>query len=161
MFCFFLPSCPIISSFCTTIHPHLTLIFYTRTLLGVPVEYLTIPSQRRYVQYFTNMLGGLKPSSTPLLLRRVIMKTIPNYSKNPSIKGCCPYIQVFQCGKLIATAAPRSSEKDPPKSIGKSLQLKWLDCSEGSISFTLDCPVQVQLTLCCCFKSSMIHYCGR
>lgn len=114
------------------------------------MEYLTIPSQRRYVQYFTNMLGGLKPSSTPLLLRRVIMKTIPNYSKNKNIKGCCPYIQVFQCGKLIATAAPRSSEKEPPKCIGKSLQLKWVDCSEGSISFTVDCPVQVTNVLTRC-----------
>lgn len=32
------------------------------------MEQLTIPSQRRYLQYFSNMLDGVKPRSDPLLL---------------------------------------------------------------------------------------------
>ena len=124
----------------------------------MPVDYLTIPSQRRYVQYFTSMLGGLKPSLAPLLLRRVIMTTIPNYSKNSNVVGCCPYIQLFQCGSLIATSTPSSSSSSSSSSSerdqesrtrGQGLQLSWLDSSEGSVSFTLDCPVQVTDSLLC------------
>jgi len=51
------------------------------------VEKLTIPSQRRYVQYFTNMMDGVKPRSTPLLLRRVIVNTIPNFEVGLRGKG--------------------------------------------------------------------------
>ena len=120
----------------------------------MPVDYLTIPSQRRYVQYFTSMLGGIKPSLAPLLLRRVIMTTIPNYSKNSNVVGCCPYIQLFQCGSLIATSTPSSSSSSSERehesrTRGQGLQLSWLDSSEGSVSFTLDCPVQVTDSLLC------------
>ena len=115
----------------------------------MPVDYLTIPSQRRYVQYFTSMLGGIKPSLAPLLLRRVIMTTIPNYSKNSNVVGCCPYIQLFQCGSLIATSTPSSSSSSSSSERGQGLQLSWLDSSEGSVSFTLDCPVQVTDSLLC------------
>lgn len=31
----------------------------------------------RYIQYFTNVMDGVKPRSSPLLLRRVIINTIP------------------------------------------------------------------------------------
>jgi hypothetical protein len=74
------------------------------------------------------------------------MTTIPNYSKDPTVMGCCPYIQLFQCGSLIATSTPSSSDRDQEsrtKGQGQGLQLSWLDSSEGSVSFTLDCPVQV------------------
>ena len=42
----------------------------------IPVDQLTIPSQRRYVQYFANTLDGVRPSSQPLLLRRIILNTV-------------------------------------------------------------------------------------
>ncbi|CAH0483103.1 unnamed protein product [Peronospora belbahrii] len=45
------------------------------------VEKLTIPSQRRYIQYFNNVMGGVKPRSSPLLLRRVIINTIPVFGE--------------------------------------------------------------------------------
>jgi len=40
-------------------------------------EELTIPSQRRYVKYFANMLDGVRPSQPPLMLKRVIMSEAP------------------------------------------------------------------------------------
>ncbi|CAM9796205.1 unnamed protein product, partial [Phaeothamnion confervicola] len=87
----------------------------------VEMERLTIPSQRRYIQYFSNMLEGVRPRSEPLLLRRVIMNTIPTFgttdgtllrsdlpppppgADNTAPVGCCPYIQIFKGGKLIFT----------------------------------------------------------
>lgn len=41
------------------------------------IETLTIPSQRRYTNYFTNMLDGVRPSQPPLLLKRIIMSEAP------------------------------------------------------------------------------------
>ncbi|CAN0459559.1 unnamed protein product [Hapterophycus canaliculatus] len=53
-----------------------------------------------------------RPRSEPLLLRRVIMNTIPTFgTKNGGGEGgalgCCPYIQVFKGGALIFTATYR------------------------------------------------------
>ena len=42
------------------------------------VEELTIPSQRRYAQYFTNMLEGIRPKQPPLVLKRIIMSEAPH-----------------------------------------------------------------------------------
>lgn len=44
------------------------------------VEELTIPSQRRYLSYFSNMLDGVRPNQPPLLLRRIIMSEAPSVS---------------------------------------------------------------------------------
>ena len=41
---------------------------------------LTIPSQRRYASYFKNMLDGVRPSQTPLMLKRIIMSEAPKVS---------------------------------------------------------------------------------
>ena len=93
---------------------------YVSDRKGIALNYLTIASQRRYVQYFSNMLDGVKPRSEPLLLRRVIMHNIPIFdhltttSSDPGTvtTGCCPYLQLFKCGRLLATATPPSSDKD-------------------------------------------------
>lgn len=113
---------------------------------GISVDTLTIPSQRRYVQYFSNMIDGVKPRSEPLLLRRVIMNTIPIFGNNNIAQdsvGCKPYIQLFKNGKLIATAASQKS------SIGDETVLQWVDVKEGSVAFSIDCPVQGDILLRC------------
>lgn len=95
---------------------------------GIPMERLTIPSQRRYLSYFASVMEGVRPRSEPLLLRRVIMNTIPTFGKKGDgsdaagagnsaassgeadgsdkgeALGCCPYIQIFKGGALIFTA---------------------------------------------------------
>lgn len=136
---------------------------------GIAVDFLTIPSQRRYVQYFSNMLDGVKPRSEPLLLRRVIINSIPIFGDNgggDENLGCCPYVQLFKCGRLIATAAPpltsdttisSSSPEDNQNTqtvlstgqVKQKMQLKWVKSSEGSVSFVIDCVVQGDILLRC------------
>ena len=43
----------------------------------IPIQDLTIPSQRRYASYFKNMLDNVRPSQPPLLLKRIIMSEAP------------------------------------------------------------------------------------
>lgn len=57
-------------------HPNRALQ-YMAQCKKIDLETLTIPSQRRYVGYFTNMLDGVRPSQPPLLLKRIIMSEAP------------------------------------------------------------------------------------
>lgn len=127
---------------------------YVAQRRGSTVEFLTIPSQRRYIQYFSNMLDGIRPNSEPLLLRRIILNSIPKFSTlpdSPDTDGCCPYVQLFKNGKLIATAAPylENHVNSPGGSGDNKLQLRWVASSEGSASFRVDCPVQGDILLRC------------
>jgi tensin len=64
------------------------------------VDTLTIPSQRRYVSYFSNMLDGVRPSQPPLLLKRIIMSEAPrvslNFDKNKPFSSNGFLIETFQ-----------------------------------------------------------------
>lgn len=51
------------------------------------VDRLTIPSQRRYIGYFSNMLDGVRPHQPPLILRRIIMSEAPKYERDPSFSN--------------------------------------------------------------------------
>ena len=125
----------------------------------ITVDHLTIPSQRRYIQYFSNMLDGVKPRSEPLLLRRVIINGIPVFGSDSSeeggSQGCCPYVQLFKNGKLIATAAAQGDSPAGAPAEGESsdgpgkMQLRWIKASDGSASFNVDCPVQGDILLRC------------
>ena len=44
------------------------------------IDELTIPSQRRYASYFSNMLDGVRPSQPPLVLKRIIASEAPKVS---------------------------------------------------------------------------------
>ncbi|OWZ15378.1 Phosphatidylinositol-3,4,5-trisphosphate 3-phosphatase [Phytophthora megakarya] len=81
------------------------------------VEKLTIPSQRRYIQYFNNVMDGVKPRSSPLLLRRVIINTIPVFGerrvlepkKNSSADGS---ETVGVEGEALTPAVPTEEETE-------------------------------------------------
>jgi protein-tyrosine phosphatase len=132
---------------------------YAAERRGIGIDFLTIPSQRRYVQYFSNMIDGIKPSSEPLLLRRVIINSIPIFGNNgggPENAGCCPYVQLFKNGRLIATAVPPTDQDKPSQdgpngsnAAGQRVQLKWIKASEGSASFQVDVAVQGDILLRC------------
>ena len=102
------------------------------------VERLTIPSQRRYVGYFANVLDGCAPRGEPLLLRRCIMHTIPNFGTTDK-PGCRPYLQFFRSGKLAHTARWEGSQDDK----------SWAAPSEGSLVFPVDCVVHGDLLVRC------------
>ncbi len=50
---------------------------YIANCKKLPIDELTIPSQRRYASYFKNMLDNVRPSQPPLLLKRIIMSEAP------------------------------------------------------------------------------------
>ena len=131
---------------------------YVADRKGMSVDQLTIPSQRRYVQYFSNMLDGVKPRSEPLLLRRIIINSVPVFGENKNKKdeegdaaqGCCPYIQLFKGGRLISTSSPATGPKDNKSdSEDPKLELKWINASDGTVSFNVDCAVQGDILLRC------------
>ena len=66
------------------------------------VDYLTVPTQRRYIQYFSNILDGVKPQPQRLVLRRVVMNTIPVI--NDAI--CAPNNEIV----LVASADSSNTE---------------------------------------------------
>jgi tensin len=124
---------------------------------GIDTATLTIPSQRRYLSYFSNMLEGVKPRSEPILLRRVIMNTIPVFGENGAAAdgdgaGCCPYLQLFKGGKLISTSVP-VTENDQQQQDGRGeggtgkVMLKWSKASDGCVSFNVDCALQGDILL--------------
>jgi protein-tyrosine phosphatase len=101
-----------------------------KTSIGI----LTIPSQRRYLDYFSTMINGIQPNSKPLLLRRVIINSIPKFGKNNDNEGCRPYIQIFKCGVLLATSSvtsPSSTSNTSTNNIDLKKQSTWINASEG------------------------------
>lgn len=127
---------------------------YVANRRKLSIEELTIPSQRRYIQYFSNVLDGVKPRSDPLLLRRVIMNTIPRFgaAKDGSVEGCCPYLQIFKNGNLLANsyipskASVKSTGSDGNK---QPIELKWISTNEGSISFHMDVMIHGDVLIRC------------
>ena len=131
---------------------------YVADRKAVTVDNLTIPSQIRYIKYFSNMLDGVKPRSEPLLLRRVIMNSIPTFghlvpsdgTDSEPTPGCCPYVQLFKCGRLIATSTPDSSAVSTPSpgdAGKKNIKLKWINQEEGCASFHIDSALQGDILL--------------
>lgn len=112
----------------------------------IEVNRLTIPSQRRYAQYFANVLDGVAPRSEPVVLRRAIMSRAPNFSK--SRKGCCPYLQFFKAGKLAYTATRFEKAVDDD---GAELDMgpQWATAEDGQLTFEIDCVVHGDVLLRC------------
>lgn len=129
---------------------------------------LTIPSQRRYVQYFANMLDGVRPSQPPLMLKRIIMSEAPRFAKGPPregtsaplddardkydpgelIMGCAPYLQIFKAGQLVFTTAASlhyNQDKD---------ELPFCQVADGAISFHVENVVQGDVLIRCRHLSS-------
>lgn len=93
---------------------------------GVPVTSLVIPTQRRYLNYVTNLLAGNYPSSAPIVLERVIINTIPDFERG----GCRPYLQIFKHAKLVFT------------SIGREKSLRWYAKEDAAMLFPVGLPLE-------------------
>lgn len=126
-------------------------------------EALTIPSQRRYVSYFRNMMDGVRPSQPPILLKRIIMSEAPKFGKNIPKRdnddgesngatsspaegneiGCSPYLQIFKAGKLVFTTAASKSYNQSKD------DLPFCTSTEGSITFPVETIVQGDVLIRC------------
>lgn len=124
-------------------------------------DVLTIPSQRRYINYFKNMMDGVRPNQPPILLKRIIMSEAPTFGRNTqSINnhtegessneskedgelGCSPYIQVFKAGKLVFTTAASKSYNQSKD------DLPFCVPSDGSITFPVETIVQGDILIRC------------
>ena len=115
-------------------------------------ERLVIPSQRRYVQYFTSVMDGVKPRAEPVVLKRVIVNTIPTFFKNSAVKdtlrehenscdGCRPYLQVFKNGKLLFSSTWRGGQGTD--------DLQAYYTSDGVFSFNVDCVLDGDVLVRC------------
>ena len=82
---------------------------------------LTIPSQRRYLQYFTNVMDGVKPRSEPLVLRRMIINTIPNFTSQPA-KGARAGEGGQPGTEMQRSSRPRFRTQRRPRSSSSSLR---------------------------------------
>ncbi|RUS91335.1 hypothetical protein EGW08_000949 [Elysia chlorotica] len=71
--------------------------FYDDKLGGLP-----LPSQRRYVRYFSGLLSGaIKINSCPLYLHHILIHGVPNFDTKG---GCRPFIKVYQGMQPIFTS---------------------------------------------------------
>ena len=86
--------------------------------LKMPVEMVTIPSQRRYIEYFTRILDGAKPAARTLILSRVIVHSVPQFGvaspgtpARPGLPGCHPELRVVKNGKVVYRGEHAATEK--------------------------------------------------
>jgi hypothetical protein len=74
---------------------------------------------------------GVAPRSEALVLRRVIMHSVPNFGKPGGMFGCCPYLQFFKGGKLVYETASSLFQMDlgccppPEPTFGWKKLLGW------------------------------------
>ncbi len=98
--------------------------------VGAEVEDATIPSQRRYINYFDRVLDGVKPRQTPVRLRSFsVSGGVPEFQPG----ACRPYLQAYVNGKLVYTCASHgdSGGKTPAECLaasndGFAFQVDWL-----------------------------------
>jgi len=99
-----------------------------------------IPSQRRYLTYFTSVLEGRRPSSRPKILRRIVIHTIPKMERNDDkdYVVCRPFVQIFKDGKMLY-----SSRDD------KNNELKGYRIKDETIKFEPNVPLHGDVLLRC------------
>ena len=149
-------------------HDPIKALDYIATCKRVSSQGLTIPSQRRYASYFSNMLDGVRPHQPPLVLKRIIMSVAPQYAKPPSPRrkddmeapsngnvedeiqsftnqlGCSPYLQIFKAGKLLfTTTANMNGQQD------EQTELPFCVPSDGPISFPTEVVIQGDILIRC------------
>jgi len=126
---------------------------YIAACKQLPADALTIPSQRRYAGYFTNMLDGVRPAQPPLLLKRIVLNRAPRYATGPprtdlvegehDLQGCAPYLQLFKAGKLLHTTACQLHFSQAPD------EIPFCQVADGALTFPVDRIVQGDVLIRC------------
>jgi hypothetical protein len=133
---------------------------------------------RRYIQYFNNVMEGVKPRSSPLLLRRVIINTIPVFGTRSILE---PIKQ--ETSEATEDAEPVvDASGASPDDAGEAMQEKieegccpylqifkggklvftttwrdmengngvqWASTNDGSVSFNVNCMLQGDILVRC------------
>lgn len=133
----------------------------------------------RYIQYFNNVMEGVKPRSSPLLLRRVIINTIPVFGMRQVLE---PVKQAANEAAEGAEATAVDASSTSPDDAGEEMQEKieegccpyfqifkggklvftttwrdlengngvqWASTSDGSVSFNVNCMLQGDILVRC------------
>ena len=88
------------------------------------VDGLTIPSQRRYLNYVTNMLDGVRPHQPPIILKRVTMSDAPCFEPVP-INEAVGFVlnEDVPSFEPVNTASKAEGEISEDKKFSKTLNL--------------------------------------
>mmetsp|Transcript_6264 Transcript_6264/g.23542 ORF Transcript_6264/g.23542 Transcript_6264/m.23542 type:complete len:366 (-) Transcript_6264:1396-2493(-) len=93
---------------------------------------VTQPSQRRYVQYFSEILHGRKGHDRPLRLKRVVMYGIPSFHWTG---GCHPVLRIY--------TSP--TQQRPKILLFESQDTRFYPSNAGCIEFEVGCVFQGDL----------------
>eukprot|EP00824_Muranothrix_gubernata_P015519 TRINITY_DN32312_c0_g1_i1.p1 TRINITY_DN32312_c0_g1~~TRINITY_DN32312_c0_g1_i1.p1 ORF type:complete len:535 (-),score=97.43 TRINITY_DN32312_c0_g1_i1:33-1550(-) len=118
----------------------------------------SIPSQERYVQYFTSILRGVVPEDTVLRLRRLIVNTVPRFDEVEG-GGCRPLLQVWKGRKLLWSSswdtgsdAGRREVKSDPEEGEQTPSIPTLmhfSDDDGSFTFPTNCLLHGDISFKC------------
>ena len=104
------------------------------------------------------MMEGVKPRSSPLVLRRVIVNNVPDYSGKGAPgqgkageqdivhDGCRPYLQLFKSGRQLysSTWLPESEGGGPDhKPPSEADGTHWYRSEDGAFKVNVDLTLQV------------------
>ena len=68
-------------------------------------EAIILPSQQRYLQYFDNLLQGVRPSAEGMHLSQVTITSVPDMGDGV----CSPFLEVYQQDHLIYASYVKGS----------------------------------------------------
>ena len=108
---------------------------------------LTIPSQVRYIRYFDRLLRGERPSSAPMLLRRIIINTVPRFERTTG--GCRPVLDVLRNGSVLWSSQGGHGGSDAQVDAQSVVGIQAYFASDGVITLKVDCIVQGDVVLRC------------
>ncbi|RLN83237.1 hypothetical protein BBJ28_00017078 [Nothophytophthora sp. Chile5] len=146
-----------------------------RVLMDVP-PFLSL-STCRYIQYFNNVMDGVKPGSSPLLLRRVIINTIPVFgerrvlepAKKESTDGSetvgedgesltAPVDEGEALGEIVEQGccpylqifkAGKLVFTTTWRDMEDGNGIQWANTNDGSVSFNVNCMLQGDILIRC------------
>ena len=125
------------------------------------VKNTMLPSQIGYLQYFENILEGVRPRAEPVMLKRVMIgkgvvdMMSPEDKQNYGFEGCRPYLQLYKDGKLIFSTVWQDAQlpngtriysKNAQTNDGETTQI----INDDSYSFNnIDCIIEGDILVRC------------
>ena len=117
--------------------------------MGLRAAKLLVPSQRRYMRYFGNVLDGARPGAAPLLLQAITISGVPRFTEgegDAELIGCRPYVTIVQCTRRVY-ATPMKSVADAaffPTALGGAAAQDTMRFGELNLPLVGDIVVSLQ-----------------